>query len=264
MTSEASQMGLASGDGLGRKSLRIHVAKSSLHVDDKMPVVILGAGSGRYRVWNGIPDFKEFRQWLMRTEETNRSNEGHDLCVVGKDNKLLSTCPTGTDAVPNGSQSNAFSSGLVPQPTKQKVDSFQSDSGITIQVPGVRFIEPAEQIAHANQKDHLVRLSSSTYIRFNQPSAAELYVAVEYDMDEEDDAWLAAFNKSCNGELLTEDDLELLIDRMEKQYFRELCAMGKPAIQAAKAGALAPSKVSTCSNLHLFAYEYCDECGSEN
>eukprot|EP00887_Chlorella_sp_A99_P008161 scaffold12.g8161.t1 len=67
------------------------------------------------------------------------------------------------------------------------------------------------------------------YIRYVQPTPDELDLAVEYDLDEEDEEWLAAFNeqarkaKSRKGRRqLGEEWMEHLIDRMEKDYTAEL------------------------------------------
>jgi len=47
---------------------------------------------------------------------------------------------------------------------------------------------------------------------------------VEYDMDSEDEAWLANFNKGRRSAGLftaTEDDFEKIIDRLEKETFNQ-------------------------------------------
>ncbi|CAG8506234.1 16621_t:CDS:10, partial [Acaulospora colombiana] len=60
------------------------------------------------------------------------------------------------------------------------------------------------------------------YIRYNEPDERILAERVEYDMDEQDDIWLKAFNnerkKEDLGEL-TADLFEKLIDRLEKAWF---------------------------------------------
>lgn len=64
----------------------------------------------------------------------------------------------------------------------------------------------------------------NAYIRFIEKSAEELDGEVEYDVDEEDTAWLAIINKTRakNGlPPVTVDTLELLMDRLEKEsYFQ--------------------------------------------
>lgn len=64
----------------------------------------------------------------------------------------------------------------------------------------------------------------NAYIRFIEKSAEELDGEVEYDVDEEDTAWLAIINKTRAKQGLptvTVNTLELLMDRLEKEsYFQ--------------------------------------------
>lgn len=64
----------------------------------------------------------------------------------------------------------------------------------------------------------------NAYIRFIEKSAEELDGEVEYDVDEEDTAWLAILNKQRTKHglpLVSVDTLELLMDRLEKEsYFQ--------------------------------------------
>lgn len=64
----------------------------------------------------------------------------------------------------------------------------------------------------------------NAYIRFIEKSAEELDGEVEYDVDEEDTAWLAIINKNRTKQGLppvSVDTLELLMDRLEKEsYFQ--------------------------------------------
>lgn len=64
----------------------------------------------------------------------------------------------------------------------------------------------------------------NAYIRFIEKSAEELDGEVEYDVDEEDTAWLAIINKNRVKQALppvSVDTLELLMDRLEKEsYFQ--------------------------------------------
>lgn len=64
----------------------------------------------------------------------------------------------------------------------------------------------------------------NAYIRFIEKSAEELDGEVEYDVDEEDTAWLALINKQRLKQGLPQvsvDTLELLMDRLEKEsYFQ--------------------------------------------
>ena len=62
----------------------------------------------------------------------------------------------------------------------------------------------------------------TNYIKFIEKSPEELDAEVEYDMDEEDVAWLRLMNnKRSNDNLdqITEDQFELLMDRLEKESY---------------------------------------------
>jgi hypothetical protein len=64
-----------------------------------------------------------------------------------------------------------------------------------------------------------------SYIRYMQPTPDDLDQAIEYDMDDEDELWLAKYNKQAkakNRTELGEEWLEHLMDRMEKEYTAEL------------------------------------------
>jgi len=64
-----------------------------------------------------------------------------------------------------------------------------------------------------------------SYIRYMQPTPDDLDQAIEYDMDDEDEVWLAKYNKQAKARSRTqlgEEWLEHLMDRMEKEYTAEL------------------------------------------
>eukprot|EP01114_Cavostelium_apophysatum_P017285 TRINITY_DN5101_c0_g1_i1.p1 TRINITY_DN5101_c0_g1~~TRINITY_DN5101_c0_g1_i1.p1 ORF type:complete len:1126 (-),score=329.09 TRINITY_DN5101_c0_g1_i1:9-3386(-) len=61
------------------------------------------------------------------------------------------------------------------------------------------------------------------YIEYQEPSFDEMDRAVEYDLDEEDEEFLRKYNKRRKKEGLfpiTENDLEMMMDRLEKESFR--------------------------------------------
>jgi len=61
-----------------------------------------------------------------------------------------------------------------------------------------------------------------TYYKFVEKTAEEMDKEVEYDMDEEDVAWLKMMNSRRNSDQLTkisEDQFELLMDRLEKESY---------------------------------------------
>ncbi|TRY82449.1 hypothetical protein DNTS_007891 [Danionella cerebrum] len=64
-----------------------------------------------------------------------------------------------------------------------------------------------------------------SYYRFIEKSPEEMETDAEYDMDEEDVAWLELVNEKRESEsqsLIPSDTFELLIDRLEKESFLEL------------------------------------------
>ncbi|TPX43067.1 hypothetical protein SeLEV6574_g05263 [Synchytrium endobioticum] len=61
-----------------------------------------------------------------------------------------------------------------------------------------------------------------SYIRYIEPSEDELAERVEYDMDEQDKAWLLAYNQERRGDGvpdISEAFFELIMDRFEKEWF---------------------------------------------
>lgn len=70
----------------------------------------------------------------------------------------------------------------------------------------------------------------NAYIRFIEKSAEELDGEVEYDVDEEDTAWLGIMNEKREAAGLspvTVDSLELLMDRLEKESYFQVRLFGK-------------------------------------
>lgn len=72
----------------------------------------------------------------------------------------------------------------------------------------------------------------NAYIRFIEKSAEELDGEVEYDVDEEDTAWLSIMNEKRETQGLTPvsvDTLELLMDRLEKESYFQAAQNGQPS-----------------------------------
>ncbi|KAG8744989.1 nuA3 HAT complex component nto1 [Ceratobasidium sp. 414] len=90
------------------------------------------------------------------------------------------------------------------------------------------------------------------YIRYVEPMESELFTQVEYDMDEQDDEWLNAINAERyhnQDERVSSETFEIIIDRLEKEWFDLMKRMPKPD-QAL------PSEDSTCA--------VCDDGEGEN
>lgn len=71
--------------------------------------------------------------------------------------------------------------------------------------------------------------SDPPYFRYVQPTPDDLDLAIEYDLDDEDEDWLEEHNKEAKRskvrhprQPLSEEGLEHLMDRMEKEYTHEL------------------------------------------
>lgn len=102
----------------------------------------------------------------------------------------------------------------------------------------------------------------ASYYRFIERSAEELDEAVEYDMDEEDCAWLQLMNGRRRTEGLGEvscDTFELLMDRLEKESYFQSQSSGRdlgPPIDEDAVCAICNDGECQNSNAILF----CDMC----
>nr|XP_037271237.1 peregrin-like isoform X5 [Rhipicephalus microplus] len=102
----------------------------------------------------------------------------------------------------------------------------------------------------------------ASYYRFMERSVEELDEAVEYDMDEEDCAWLQLMNSRRRAEGLGEvscDTFELLMDRLEKESYFQSQTSGRdlgPPIDEDAVCAICSDGECQNSNAILF----CDMC----
>ncbi|THH27211.1 hypothetical protein EUX98_g6973 [Antrodiella citrinella] len=90
------------------------------------------------------------------------------------------------------------------------------------------------------------------YIRYIEPLESELAVQVEYDMDEQDQAWLEALNADRKKEQLDKisyETFEIIMDRLEKEWFDLTKNIPKSDFAL-------PSEDSTCA--------ICDDSEGEN
>lgn len=216
--------------------------RHSLHVDDKIPVLVVGRDREVETMDGGA-----FYDWLQRCERGLMATDASDcrpvaplaahcprqqLVVIGRDNKPLSVPPV--------------------SPFDQRVsDSNEPEhtfprSDLHIAVPGVRVLRPDKQTKPATiSATGKPETKESIYLKYKQPTEDELNQTIEYDLDEEDDDWLALHNsqqKTPSG-VLSEDDLEFIIDRFDKGYFREVHGRVASTLRSAEDGALSPSKV---------------------
>lgn len=102
----------------------------------------------------------------------------------------------------------------------------------------------------------------NSYYRYIEKSVEELDEEVEYDMDEEDHAWLEILNKGRKEDGITQvkqEDFELLMDRFEKEAFFQSQTSGKdlgPSIDEDAVCNICQDGECQNSNVILF----CDMC----
>ncbi|KAG0429569.1 hypothetical protein HPB47_023526, partial [Ixodes persulcatus] len=126
----------------------------------------------------------------------------------------------------------------------------------TVKLPEASF----RLVADYNPADAPQRPAS--YYRFIERSAEELDEAVEYDMDEEDCAWLQLMNGRRRADGLGEvscDTFELLMDRLEKESYFQSQSSGRdlgPPIDEDAVCAICSDGECQNSNAILF----CDMC----
>lgn len=102
----------------------------------------------------------------------------------------------------------------------------------------------------------------NAYIRFIEKSAEELDGEVEYDVDEEDTAWLALINKARTKIGLppvTVDTLELLMDRLEKESYFQATQNGQQTAATVDEDAVCCICMDgECQNTNVILF--CDMC----
>ncbi|XP_050552799.1 bromodomain-containing protein 1 isoform X2 [Spodoptera frugiperda] len=102
----------------------------------------------------------------------------------------------------------------------------------------------------------------NAYIRFIEKSAEELDGEVEYDVDEEDTAWLAIINKTRakqNLPAVTVDTLELLMDRLEKESYFQASQNGQQTAATVDEDAVCCICMDgECQNTNVILF--CDMC----
>ncbi|XP_072934493.1 bromodomain-containing protein homolog isoform X2 [Epargyreus clarus] len=102
----------------------------------------------------------------------------------------------------------------------------------------------------------------NAYIRFIEKSAEELDGEVEYDVDEEDTAWLAIINKTRVKQGLppvSVDTLELLMDRLEKESYFQASQSGQQTAATVDEDAVCCICMDgECQNTNVILF--CDMC----
>ncbi|XP_022298167.2 peregrin-like isoform X2 [Crassostrea virginica] len=111
-------------------------------------------------------------------------------------------------------------------------------------------------------KPNKISQRQNSYYRYIEKSSEELDEEVEYDMDEEDHAWLEILNKGRKEDGISQvkqEDFELLMDRFEKEAFFQSQTSGKdpgPSIDEDAVCNICQDGECQNSNVILF----CDMC----
>ncbi|XP_034936792.1 peregrin [Chelonus insularis] len=101
----------------------------------------------------------------------------------------------------------------------------------------------------------------NSYVRFMERSGEELDGEVEYDLDEEDSAWLAVVNErriSSGLPPMEPDTFELLMDRLEKESYFQQQNNGSGGIAADEDAVCCICMDGECQNSN--AILFCDMC----
>lgn len=119
-------------------------------------------------------------------------------------------------------------------PTREWPDAILDKQTVTMPLL-VRTVdggaEPVERKPPQATVDDEKRGYERAYMRYMMPTPDDWDQAIEYDLDEDDERWLEAYNqrsskknggKASGANPLKEEWLEHLIDRMEKEYTSEL------------------------------------------
>ena len=168
---------------------------------------------------------------LQQEDSENRTcqslqNDATPVEAVRENGKSLETCRKSKRAcstAKNSAIKEASRPADTPKKSRRPATSGACTSALPVAV--VRIIE-----APCTNK---VYTEKTSYFRFIEKSAEELNEVVEYDLDEDDSEWLDAINAKRKRDGLppvSREDMELLMDRHEKESFFESRRDGANAI----------------------------------
>ena len=120
-----------------------------------------------------------------------------------------------------------------PPPSKgnKAVDQSQKPQKEKPPGPSLKLPEASFTILNDYEEPPDVPNRPNAYFRYIEKSVEELDDDVEYDMDEEDYAWLDMINQkrsTSNMNTVTQEIFELLMDRLEKESHFQSQSSGKP------------------------------------
>ncbi|XP_069485346.1 bromodomain-containing protein 1 [Ambystoma mexicanum] len=139
---------------------------------------------------------------------------------------------------------------------KKKNDAPPSGHGPS---PTGKLPEPTVRIVECNPPTAPRR--PPTYYKFLEKSPAELDKEVEYDMDEEDYAWLEIINDKRKGDslsLVSQNLFEFLMDRFEKESYCEKQKQGENQLLIDEDAVCCICTDGECQNSNVILF--CDMC----
>lgn len=207
-----------------------------LPVDEKLKIFIEGRDDDCAKYDGG-----DFYQWLQDCKDGKAdpmeggayplviqdSDLRHLLEIKNPSNKALETINAKFDATskPKRDHTKAAASGI-QVPSWRLLESRDRPEAILrrhqipllVRNPG----GDAVKLKKTSQKglSEMDEEIEHAYMRYMQPTPDDFDQAIEYDLDEEDEKWLAKYNR--NRSKLDEEWMEHLMDRMEKEYTLEL------------------------------------------
>jgi len=192
--------------GEGEPSRRVR-GRKCLHVNESLPVVVVHHNTDAEEFEPG-----SFLRWLLQSEEEGPdSSNCEDIIVLGNDNKPLQWTYMSSHS------DKRFGSTLTNSPNTTGVRTSCTtcpNRGESICVPSVREIKETT----VNSVSCPTSSAFTPYLKYQSPSLDRAEGAVEYDMDEEDESWLA----NTRHKDITEEVFETVMDRLEKEYFKSL------------------------------------------
>ncbi|XP_065170860.1 peregrin isoform X2 [Atheta coriaria] len=142
-------------------------------------------------------------------------------------------------------------------------DDFpDDDSGIGVKEE--KEIVPLPEASYKELEDYSVcdaPARPNAYIRFIEKSVEELDGEVEYDVDEEDTAWLSLVNtrrEEAGLPTVSVDSLELLMDRLEKESYFQASVSGQTGSVVDDDAVCCICMDGECQNTNVILF--CDMC----
>ncbi|XP_078098415.1 bromodomain and PHD finger-containing protein 3-like isoform X1 [Mustelus asterias] len=137
---------------------------------------------------------------------------------------------------------------------KRKESASKHAAGGSVELP-----QPSFRIIDYNPPD--APPLPSAYYRYIEKSVEELDGEVEYDMDEEDYAWLEMINEKRKGDLLgivSQETFECLMDKLEKESYFESRNKGDPQSLIDEDAVCCICMDGECQNSNVILF--CDIC----